>query len=247
MSATIDKHVYYDDQYKVMLYRDCRTAVPPGQSIARHLRNTHSIKGQDLKEIMDYTALLDMADIRGVPRRPDYSPPHTMLRTEKGFSCTECRYLTITRDAVTRHWRTSGHTNSGEECTRVQLQSWQRGKDTSYWIIQTGSNPVNPSPPSTDQPTSVMDTMIEETMAEFNEETRQRVEIGDGRTGLTNDTTWVKEMKWAQHFSGKSFRQIYEATQSIRSAGIKGTAQQSEDETAKQEAKALDLLTSPAS
>ncbi|OAA73184.1 recQ family helicase [Cordyceps fumosorosea ARSEF 2679] len=84
--------------------------------------------------------------------------------------------------------------------------------------------------------------MIEETMFDLNEERRQRLETGDGRTGLTNDSTWVKEMKWAQHFSGKNFRQIHEATHSIRSAGMKGTKRQPDDEAAKQEAKALDLL-----
>ncbi|CEJ93671.1 hypothetical protein VHEMI09247 [[Torrubiella] hemipterigena] len=42
-------------------------------------------------------------------------------------------------------------------------------------------------------------------------ETKARLEIGDGQTGLDHDSTWVKEMKWAMHFVGKNLVEIYDA------------------------------------
>ncbi|EJP70373.1 uncharacterized protein BBA_00003 [Beauveria bassiana ARSEF 2860] len=49
-------------------------------------------------------------------------------------------------------------------------------------------------------------------------------------------------MKWAQHFSGKSFRQIHEAARSIRAASKTEQNREPVDEAAEQEARALQLL-----
>lgn len=66
MSMITNKHIYYDDEYKTILYRGCGYAIPPRPSMARHLRNLYGIKGQDLNKIIDYIVLFNITKIQSI-------------------------------------------------------------------------------------------------------------------------------------------------------------------------------------
>jgi hypothetical protein len=58
---------------------------------------------------------------------------------QHGFSCVNCRFLSISRDATFGHLN-NAHSVYRSACkqhySRVQLQSWHPGGRARYWIVR---------------------------------------------------------------------------------------------------------------
>lgn len=62
-----------------------------------------------LKDIKDYFGILELADLMLITIPDDNRPAIKQLTISNGYSCYICRYLTIARDNIIRHWREAGH------------------------------------------------------------------------------------------------------------------------------------------
>lgn len=138
---SISDYVTFVSDYRIILCTQCKSAIKAGQGIERHLRE-HRFTGSLLRCILDYCSLRDIRDPSEIPHPIDGSKPILGLRCFVGFSCTSCRYLTIARDGMTRHWRMAPHgkdtaTNLAkrEQWKMVMLQSWLQGRYVKYWIV----------------------------------------------------------------------------------------------------------------
>lgn len=109
-------------EHQMLLCRMCGNAVRPS-GIESHFRS-HKISGQELRDVIDYTGAMELNDPLTVELLANGSTPVEGERVLFGFSCTQCRFFTIARDNITRHWRTASHaTEQGSRWTNVKLQS----------------------------------------------------------------------------------------------------------------------------
>ncbi|KJZ69387.1 hypothetical protein HIM_11226 [Hirsutella minnesotensis 3608] len=74
----------------------------------------------------------------------DGTPEHNMLRTYKGFACSECTYRTIYLPSMKRHINEECRCRheAGPRCDKAEdlvryvfLQTWTTGPNTRYWTI----------------------------------------------------------------------------------------------------------------
>ncbi|KAF7532207.1 hypothetical protein G7Z17_g13664 [Cylindrodendrum hubeiense] len=111
----MEDHVQLNEEYGMLICQHCCHAIRPGQSIARHFRREHQLKGPDLREIIDYFEGMGLSDPVYATLPEDGSAPIVPLKIHHGFSCVECRYLTIAGDNITKHWRAAGHEHHRRE------------------------------------------------------------------------------------------------------------------------------------
>jgi hypothetical protein len=115
--------VQLNQDYQILVCRLCQAAIRPGSSIELHFRRQHQLKGQVLKDIKDYYGTLELADPKLAAIPKDNSQAIDQLTISHGYSCNACRYLTIARDNIVRHWRESEHGAAEERWTDVRLQT----------------------------------------------------------------------------------------------------------------------------
>ncbi|KAF5536828.1 hypothetical protein FPHYL_12880 [Fusarium phyllophilum] len=137
--------VQLNQDHRILICRLCQAAVRPGSSIESHFRRQHQLKGQVLKDIIDYYGALELADPKNIVVPEDNSPAIEELAISGGYSCCTCRYLTVARDNVVCHWREAGHNMIEEPWINVWLQTWIGGKHARYWIVQDDSDSNGPS------------------------------------------------------------------------------------------------------
>jgi hypothetical protein len=58
-----------------------------------------------LKNIKDYYGVMELAHSKLAAQPEDDSPATEQLSILDGYSCAACRYLTVARDNIVRHWR----------------------------------------------------------------------------------------------------------------------------------------------
>lgn len=229
----MDKIVMINEEHNMLICRLCDNAVrPDNNGIEGHFR-THQVKGQMLKDIVNYHGTMQFNDPLTVALPPDGTRPVEKLRLLHGFSCAKCRFLTTSRDHATRHWRTASHVaGEGEpRWTKVELQSWMwsQRRYARYWIVKDGIGEVDEGAES-GVSKSTAEKMIAEFAAELEAEDKARLRQGDVEQGLDRDSAWVKRVGWVRHFGSRDKLEVYRAAEWIKAKEAKSRWQQAEDE-----------------
>ncbi|KAI3571191.1 hypothetical protein IWW34DRAFT_899261, partial [Fusarium oxysporum f. sp. albedinis] len=184
-----------------------------------HFRYVHQLKGQVLKDIKDYYGILELADPKLTAIPEDNSQAIEQLTISHGYSCNACRYLTIARDNIVRHWREAGHSISEDRWTEVRLQSWMGGQYARYWIIRDDSDidgPADTANAADARSQSAMDELIAASQARLKEEDAARLRKGDLKEDIDRDSPWVKRLGWVRHFGSRDLISIHDAAEWLR-------------------------------
>jgi hypothetical protein len=128
----------------MLICRKCQTALRPDRFV-KHFRQAHQLTGDKLRNIDDYYTGVDLANPETEPLLADGGVTIEPLLVLHGYSCGACRYLTVARDNIVRHWREAGHGTAEIRWTEVQLQTWMGGKYARYWIIRYSNEVDNAS------------------------------------------------------------------------------------------------------
>jgi len=99
--ATGPNHLAYLEEHQILVCLFCKTGVRPGKSSKRHLRESHLLKGQPLKDAVSYISTLQLADPHTVrlPANGSYLIPK-LGQPLAGFYCGTCKFLTLSRKKV---------------------------------------------------------------------------------------------------------------------------------------------------
>ncbi|KAH7187401.1 hypothetical protein DER44DRAFT_644980, partial [Fusarium oxysporum] len=184
-----------------------------------HFRYVHQLKGQVLKDIKDYYGTLELADPKLAATPEDNSEAIEQLVISHGYSCNACRYLTIARDNIVRHWREARHRAGKERWTEVRLQTWMGGHYARYWIVRddsdsNGSSDIGNAAVTRSQ--SAMDELIAASQARLEQEDAVRLRKGDLKEDIDRDSPWVKRLGWVRHFGSRDLINIHDAAQWLR-------------------------------
>lgn len=239
--------IYLNPDYQILICRLCQAAVRPGAGIESHFRFVHQLKGQVLKDIKDYFSTLELADPKLIAVPEDNSPAVEQLAVSDGYSCNACRYLTVARDNIVRHWREAGHGATEERWTQVRLQTWIGARNhTRYWIVRDDSDidgPADTANAADARSQSAMDELIAASQARLKEEDAARLRKGDLKEDIDRDSPWVKRLGWVRHFGSRDLISIHDAAQWLRARAATGRwAQNQEDEEAARERLLLSRL-----
>ncbi|KAH7021617.1 uncharacterized protein B0I36DRAFT_367985 [Microdochium trichocladiopsis] len=194
-----------------------RAGIRPDNGIRLHFRRTHSLKGEVLRQIIDYSyAVGPISNPHTVPVPADDSPHIEQLPVLDGFRCSDCRFLTTSRKLIRVHRSQSGHDSDWKE---VRLQTLSPGSHARYWVVKEGTRGIPGL--STHTATSSQHALLErvaryeENLATELEETRRTV---DSRQGADFESTWVREMGWARHLAGSDFGEHFQAGRNVLTA-----------------------------
>ena len=122
----------------ILLCLLCEAGIKPGDGTVSHFRKRHQLKGGELQQVVAFAASIPhLHDPATVELPEDGSVAVDGLPRLKGYSCTSCRYLTISRDNAVAHQRTEGHNAThGPGWAVATLQSFGRQKYARYWIVK---------------------------------------------------------------------------------------------------------------
>ncbi|KAL9565573.1 hypothetical protein ACKAV7_009755 [Fusarium commune] len=193
-------------------------AVRPGSSIETHFRQKHLLKGQVLKDIKDYYGTLELADPKLAATPEDNSEAIEQLVISHGYSCNACRYLTIARDNIVRHWREAGHGAAEERWTEVRLQTWMGGHYARYWIVRDDSDSNGPS------------DMADEANARSQSAMDEVIAASDLKEDIDRDSSWVKRVGWVRHFGSRDLTSIHDAAEWLRARAATGRRTVAQDD-----------------
>jgi hypothetical protein len=94
------------------------------------------VKGEELQHIKKFvSAVLHARDPATIELPRDGSVAIDGLPRLKGYSCTRCRHVTVSRDNVMAHQRIEQHTPQGLGWIEVILQSFEQRKHARYWVV----------------------------------------------------------------------------------------------------------------
>ncbi|EYB28035.1 hypothetical protein FG05_30289 [Fusarium graminearum] len=221
--------IQLNEVYQILICRLCQAATRPGNSIEIHFRQKHQCKGKLLKEIKDYYGTLELADPKLAAIPEDNSEAIEQLAILHGYSCNACRYLTIARDNIVRHWREARHREAEEQWTKVRLQTWMGGHLARYWIIRDKNDSNGPSN-TADISQSAIDEVIAASQARLDEEDAMRLRKGDVKEELDRDSPWVKRLGWVRHFGSRDLIDVYNAAQWLRARTATGRSSRGQED-----------------
>lgn len=219
----------------MLICRKCKTGLRPN-TFEKHFRRAHHLTGDALREINNYYTGMDLADPEKDPLPEDGGAAVELLPVRKGYSCTVCRYLTVARDNIVRHWREAQHGESEVRWTEVQLQTWMGGKYARYWTIRAGDSDHNNNNDgsivaSDSGGVSAMEKMIASSEAQLRAEDAMRLRLGDLEEDIDRDSSWIKRLGWVKHFGSRDLLGVHEAAEWVRAKSVTGgRGRQSEDE-----------------
>ncbi|KAI3587208.1 hypothetical protein IWW34DRAFT_825382 [Fusarium oxysporum f. sp. albedinis] len=214
--------IQLNQDYQILLCRLCQAAVRLGLGIESHFRQKHQLKGQVLKDIKDYFGTLELADPKLTTVPEDNSPAIEQLTISDGYSCRACRYLTIARDNIVRHWREAGHSVAEDRWTEVRLQSWMGGHYARYWIVRDDSDSNGPLDTADARGQSAMDKIIAVSQARLKEEDAERLRKGDLEEDIDRDSPWVKRLGWVRHFGSWDLVSIHDTAEWLQARAAIG-------------------------
>jgi hypothetical protein len=222
--------IQLNQDYQILICRLCQAAVRPGSSIETHFRQKHLLKGQVLKDIKDYYGTLELADPKLAATPEDNSEAIEQLVISHGYSCNACRYLTIARDNIVRHWREAGYGAAEERWTEVRLQTWMGGHYARYWIVRDDSESNGPANTADTTSRSAMDEVIAASQVRLKEEDAVRLRKGDLKEEIDRDSPWVKRLGWVRHFGSRDLINIHDAAQWLRARAATGRRTVAQDD-----------------
>lgn len=214
-------------EFNVLVCKPCKSAIQTGATIESHYRRAHQLKGEVLRQIIDTYEGQPLRDVQHINLPRDGHRPIAELPVMHGFSCSQCRYLTISRENIHKHWRSACHECSGQNqrYRKVYLQSWKPGRYARYWEVKlvehSGSKPPQQSEQnqaayrgSNDEPaTQLLEQCISDSAAEIEAQDTERLRKGDREENIDRDSSWVKEMQWVRHFGVRDLVVIGQSTQ----------------------------------
>ena len=231
-------------EFNILICKPCGSAIQAGSTVESHFRRVHKIKGEILRHILDTCEAHPLQDIQHIDLPDDGRRPIAELPIWNGFRCNECRYLTMSQDNVHKHWREARHDSKGEgQRHRVaSIQSWKPGRYARYWEVSlasdTGSTALQQSQQGQarqedtgNKTATQLELLTRDWAAKLEAQDVERLRKGDREENIDRDSTWVKEMKWTQHFGDRDLIAISEATDwpgSKVQSGIQGRVQQQE-------------------
>jgi hypothetical protein len=210
----IESIIYINEEYQILICKLCRTAVRPGTKIERHCRDMHQIKGDQLRDIIFRFASASFEDPNKTVLPTDGSSPVAGIPIIHGFSCTQCRCLSQSRNNITHHWRTAGHVGEAGQARwkGVRLQTWSAGRYSRYWVVRSeDEGGERPRTQGADPSETQVEKLIRESTAAIQEEDRARVRKGDAEEGIDRDSSWVKRLGWVRHFGDRDKLAVFEA------------------------------------
>lgn len=86
----MDEHAILNDEHQLLLCKTCGHAVMPGAGAQSHFSHKHQVKGEKLKDIVNYVDVNSLNDPTTIELPSDWSEPKPNLRTYDGFSCNIC-------------------------------------------------------------------------------------------------------------------------------------------------------------
>ncbi|KAH7025301.1 uncharacterized protein B0I36DRAFT_333010, partial [Microdochium trichocladiopsis] len=139
----VDKLVYIDTTRNVTICLLCRLGIKPGNGTVVHFRGRHSMKGDELQDIRRICFQPTLVDPFSIPVPDDNTLPLDYLPILRGFSCTGCRFLTISNKNIRKHWRATHWKGiqfdmvPDDIYSTVQLQSFGVHSRAQYWIVKS--------------------------------------------------------------------------------------------------------------
>ncbi|KAL6408600.1 hypothetical protein AUP68_07543 [Ilyonectria robusta] len=125
-------------ELRILVCLVCRAAVRPGPSIEIHFRGQHKLKGEHLQAVMSLCSDWLLQDPRCIALPNDGTKAIPYLPVYKGFRCTHCIFMTISRKKIVSHYREKKH-NIGDinvkDWEEVGLQTFMRGSYAQYWVV----------------------------------------------------------------------------------------------------------------
>ena len=121
-------------QHTALVCVPCGLKIGPGKSFETHFRNTHRLKGQNLKDAITFSHRVGA--INDVAPLPNGSPiiPHLHLRN--GFECHGCGYLSPNLKTQQSHCANCAIARDLKpKWRRVDIQSWSTGRYVDYWTV----------------------------------------------------------------------------------------------------------------
>src|SRR6478735_6917973 len=131
----MDEYVKLDDEHRMLICQKCKTALRP-DTFTNHFRQIHQLTGSILRDIINHCTGRDVVDPVNSELPKDGSAVIRWLPVSRGYSCVACRYLTVARDNIVRHWREAEHGTTEMQWEEVMLQTWMGGRYARYWIVR---------------------------------------------------------------------------------------------------------------
>ncbi|OBR02116.1 hypothetical protein CH63R_14417 [Colletotrichum higginsianum IMI 349063] len=239
--AGAEKYIAIEASHRMLLCRLCRCGIRPGGGVEAHFRHTYRLKGRALQEIKACVAGMELSDPLEAALPPDGSAAIPGLDSVRGYGCRKCRYYTVARDNIARHWRTANHppTEARLRWKEVLLQSWSRSPFLRYWEVRNsghqapcrrhekeeeeeGTPPNDDDDNSSSSGVSMMERQIRAFEAELERQDAERLRRGDVEEGLDRESAWVKRLGWNRHFGGgRDLVAVYEAAEWVKAVGAR--------------------------
>jgi hypothetical protein len=249
--STMEDFIHVNLEFNVLICKLCKSAIQTGATVESHFRRAHQVKGEVLRQIIDTCEAQPLQDVQDIDLPRDGRRPIPELPVRRGFCCRKCRYLTLSQKNIQIHWRNARHEYSKESqrYEDIYLQSWKAGRYARYWVVSlTGNTGLEVSQVARqdntgrgeagNKPTTQLDLRIEDWVRVLDTRDTERLRRGDREENINRDSTWVKEMKWTQHFGDRDLITISEATDwpgSKASSGTYNKAQQYKDKDSAEE------------
>ncbi|KAK5996336.1 hypothetical protein PT974_03092 [Cladobotryum mycophilum] len=219
-SLRTPEHIRLHEPSMLLLCLICQAAIRPAASaVASHFRKQHKLTGDSLQRVTAFndSRRASLKDPRTVELPSDHSLPLSDLPVLGGYSCTECRHLTINKKNMFTHQGQSSHgLDVGQTgWVKVALQTFSQGRHARYWIVGVdgdsdavaggeGGEGVDGEGRDKDQEETKslvkMAEACEKGLLQAEEERRRLVEAPGG---VNTESRWVKFMKWAEHLQQK--------------------------------------------
>ena len=203
-TVTVPEDLSYIEEYQILVCLTCKTVICPGDSSERHFRDVHQLKGQPLRDALQYISTLLLQDPQTVDLPPNGSSVVPELGPPiRGFQCLSCDFLSRSRKKVTVHVRSAKHWKSPESWVGVALQTFSRGSYARYWRVAVGGPDVavegqtEEENHAGDQRADVPDSfrqMLSKYQVEFDAKRVKRRQLADNPREVKNVLTWVCEI-----------------------------------------------------
>jgi hypothetical protein len=123
----------------VLYCHQCKQVCFPS-SLHTHLCEVHKVKAAIRRPVVEFCQALDLVDTaRDLERPQDWSAALDFAPVYDGYSCSCCRFLSVSRKIVRVHLNAIHglmHPVSQTKISRVRLQSWYKPSARArYWIV----------------------------------------------------------------------------------------------------------------
>ena len=143
-SELIKEYILYDSKHSIIICRQCKYALIPGENIKRHFQNLHqSISLPIRKEIIGYCDTLTLLPLKEViTPEPDNGPVDGLELYSNGWKCIyeNCTgYLSASEnlDSMIFHCRTTHKwmQNDGVKWVKFTVQTFFQGKNVKFFEV----------------------------------------------------------------------------------------------------------------